>query len=126
QPDRLRIARLRAARTFAGELGPDATTARLGAHAERPDRGPAVRPALDRRVCGVRVEPDRPDQPARALRHDQLRLAQTAAHIDDLADVALPRAGGQVSPEGAVDLGEEPRELIELFRVRIANAHIRE
>ena len=56
-------------------------------------------------------------------RHDQLRLAQPTADIDDLADVAIPRVGGQVSPEGAVDLGEEPRKLVELLRSRIANPH---
>jgi len=60
------------------------------------------------------------------LRHDQLRLAQPTAHIDDLADVALPRVGGQLSAEGAVDLGEEPRKLVELLRARLANSHVGE
>jgi hypothetical protein len=59
------------------------------------------------------------------LGDDQLGVAQATAHVDDLADVLLPGVGRQVSAEGAVDLGEQPRELVEFAGAGVAYPHAR-
>jgi hypothetical protein len=65
------------------------------------------------------IEPDRPDEAAGALGDDQLGIAQAAADLDDLTDVALPRLRRQVASEDHVDVAEQPANLVELARPRV-------
>src|SRR5438105_13129019 len=110
QTDGTCTALLRAHEALAHERLADPAPSRVAAYGERSDRGPARRPALERRARGVRIEADGSDEEAFALRDDQLRVGQAASGVDNLAEVALPRLGREVRPELAVGLGEQRRD----------------